>query len=451
VLAHGTPFAYFDGLNRFYIRVTTKNCVRRSRTALRCSNRFALSGRDSTYASRLRIEGEARPSRRGAKARSGRFRASRARRKPTNGAALRPHAAMEATISGALPAPLRWLSVSETRKCAQRALIARRRGVAFARSYPSPGPKRLVLENRAVLRSRYPRLWQRAKRVRLPRRRGVTRLKQALCCVVATRRWVRARREIYHCWSAEIERLLRSKSSSGATCDCPRPHSGAVRTATRRASRGRSPRDARCRAIERPCGSSSMCIQADRGVRTPGRRTVLRSLAIHIARQRGDDEVRNLSKRCVSGHDPNRQRLRCSPRSVENTSVSASTHDRQPKLRCIAEDDTLVREALIPAPLDDGRSARFARLSKTLVRLPWYRVRARNSRRCVLVHRSTISSIAFPRALSCDRRSKAWISRQARILRDCDHLLAISETSRLDAIELSPLLASALPRFGRRR
>jgi len=44
--------------------------------------------------------------------------------------------------------------------------------------------------------------------------------------------------------------------------------------------------------------------------------------------------------------------------------------------------------------------------------------------------------LRFPEHYLADPAFKAWYLAKLEILRDCDHLLAISETSRLDAIEL---------------
>src|SRR5947207_10295100 len=130
--------------------------------------------------------GRGTSSRRGAKARSGRFRASRARRKPTNGCCASTHRgdgghdilARYCTAAMAEPSAKR-------RKCAQRALIARRRGVGGSRDRIRRQAKRLVLENRAVAAITLPAPLA-ARQTGGDRRagRGVMRLKQALCCVV---------------------------------------------------------------------------------------------------------------------------------------------------------------------------------------------------------------------------------------------------------------------------
>ncbi len=161
-------------------------------------------------------------------------------------------------------------------------------------------------------------------------------------------------------------------------------------------------------------------------------------LAIHIARQRGDDEVRI----CLNAAYPDTIRT-----------VSASLQPaigREHISFCLdpmfanqtslyAEDDTLVREALIrrhwmalqPDVLHVSHV--FENFGPPAV-VPgaWPRIPG-------VVRSSTLYDLIplrFPEHYLADPAFKAWYLAKLEILRDCDHLLAISETSRLDAIEL---------------
>jgi FkbM family methyltransferase len=213
VLAHGYAFAYFDGLNRFYIRVDHEELRPAFAHGPSVFDRFALSGTaTSTYASRLRIEVDSARDRaeelkREADAFELRARDASQRRD----AALRHIAAMEATISWRVTAPLRWLSRQRNaagqriaRSLRAAAAVAIRAVVSVARrsgSYSKIAP---------WLRSRYPRLWQRAKRVAMAAPAGASRdSNRHYVALFATHRWVpRTTRDATIIGVAEIERLL---------------------------------------------------------------------------------------------------------------------------------------------------------------------------------------------------------------------------------------------------
>ena len=161
-------------------------------------------------------------------------------------------------------------------------------------------------------------------------------------------------------------------------------------------------------------------------------------LAIHIARQRGDDEVRI----CLNAAYPDTIR-------TVSTSLQPAI-GREHISFCLdpmfanqtslyAEDDTLVREALIrrhwmalqPDVLHVSHV--FENFGPpTVVPGAWPRIPG-------VVRSSTLYDLIplrFPEHYLADPAFKAWYLAKLEILRDCDHLLAISETSRLDAIEL---------------
>ncbi|HEY1437429.1 MAG TPA: glycosyltransferase [Casimicrobiaceae bacterium] len=172
------------------------------------------------------------------------------------------------------------------------------------------------------------------------------------------------------------------------------------------------------------------------GLRGVGR--YAEGLAIHIARQRGDDDLRI----CLNAAYPDTVR-----------SISASLRPAiggQHISFCLdpmfanqtsfgAEDDNLVRETLIrrhwmalqPDVLHVSHV--FENFGPpTVVPSAWPKIPG-------MVRSSTLYDLIplrYPEHYLADPGFKAWYLAKLEILRDCDHLLAISETSRLDAIEL---------------
>ena len=212
VLAHGYAFAYFDGLNRFYIRVDHEELRPAFAHGPWVFDRFALSGTaTSTYASRLRIEDEARHRAEELKreADASELRARDASQRTD--AALRHIAAMEATISWRVTAPLRWLSRQRNAASARSARSLRAAAALAVRAIVSVARRSGLYSKIAPwLRSRYPRLWQRAKRVAIAAPAGASRdSNRHYVALFATRRWVpRTTRDASIVGVAEIERLL---------------------------------------------------------------------------------------------------------------------------------------------------------------------------------------------------------------------------------------------------
>ena len=213
VLAHGYAFSYFDGLNRFYIRVDHEELRPAFAHGPSVFDRFALSGTaSSTYASRLRIEidsarDRAEELKREADASELRARDARQR----TDAALRHIAAMEATISWRVTAPLRWLS--RQRKAArERSVRSLQAAAASVIRAGVSAARRSGLYSRIApwLRSRYPRLWQRAKRVAIAALIGMPRApNKRYVASFATGRWEpRTTRDATIIGVAEIERRL---------------------------------------------------------------------------------------------------------------------------------------------------------------------------------------------------------------------------------------------------
>ena len=203
VLAHGYAFAYFDGLNRFYIRADHEELRPAFAHGPSVFDRFALSGTaTSTYASRLRIEVEA-----------ARDRAEEVTREASQrtDAALRHIAAMEATISWRVTAPLRWLS-RQRNAAGERGARSLRAAAALAVRAIVSVARRSGLYTKIApwLRSRYPRLWQRAKRVAIAAPARASRdSNRHYVALFATRRWVpRTTRDATIIGVTEIERLL---------------------------------------------------------------------------------------------------------------------------------------------------------------------------------------------------------------------------------------------------
>ena len=212
VLAHGYAFAYFDGLNRFYIRVDHEELRPAFAHGPSVFDRFALSGTaTSTYASRLRIEDEARHRAEELKreADASELRARDASQRTD--AALRHIAAMEATISWRVTAPLRWLSLQRNAASARSARSLRAAAALAVRAIISVARRSGLYSKIAPwLRSRYPRLWQRAKRVAIAAPAGASRdSNRHYVALFATRRWVpRTTRDATIIGVTEIERLL---------------------------------------------------------------------------------------------------------------------------------------------------------------------------------------------------------------------------------------------------
>jgi len=210
VLAHGYAFAYFDGLNRFYIRVDHEELRPAFAHGPSVFDRFALSGTaTSTYASRLRIEDEARAEELKREADASELRARDASQRTD--AALRHIAAMEATISWRVTAPLRWLS-RQRNAASERGGRSLRAAAALAVRATVSVARRSGLYSKIApwLRSRYPRLWQRAKRVAIAAPAGASRdSNRHYVALFATHRWVpRTTRDATIIGVAEIERLL---------------------------------------------------------------------------------------------------------------------------------------------------------------------------------------------------------------------------------------------------
>jgi hypothetical protein len=272
VLAHGYAFAYFDGLNRFYIRVDHEELRAAFAHGPSVFDRFALSGTaTSTFASRLRIEVDsARDRAEELKREADAFELRARDASQRMDAALRHIAAMEATISWRVTAPLRWLSHQRNAASARSARSLRAAAALAVRAIVSAARRSGLYSKIAPwLRSRYPRLWKRAKRVAIAAPAGASRdSSRHYVALFATRRWVpRTTRDA----------TIVGVASSGATCDCPRAASRASAPLLGRASRGRSRGDARCRAVLSGHAARPRCaVSADRGVRTPRRRTLLR-------------------------------------------------------------------------------------------------------------------------------------------------------------------------------
>lgn len=201
VLAHGYTFAYFDGLNRFYIRTDREDLLPAFSHGPCVFDHFTLSGTSSsTYAMGLRdrieelsLKGEemgARVTDAERRVREAGQRTDAAQRRvAAMGATVAgleaTVSAMEATVSWRVTTPLRWLS-------RQRNTV-RARGVRVLRAATGLAVRAGVSAARRVgiyshfspwLRSRHPRLWQRAKKLAmaapmrmplLPGRRGAAR------------------------------------------------------------------------------------------------------------------------------------------------------------------------------------------------------------------------------------------------------------------------------------
>ena len=213
VLAHGYAFAYFDGLNRFYIRVDHEELRPAFAHGPSVFDRFALSGTaSSTYASRLRIEVDSARNRAEElkrEAGASELRARDARQRMDS--ALRHIAAMEATISWRVTAPLRWLS-RQRNAASERGARSLRAAAALAVRAIVSVARRSGLYSKIApwLRSRYPRLWQRAKRVATAAPVRASRdSNRHYVALFATRRWVpRTTRDATIIGVTEIERLL---------------------------------------------------------------------------------------------------------------------------------------------------------------------------------------------------------------------------------------------------
>ena len=220
VLAHGYAFAYFDGLNRFYIRLDHEELCPAFAHGPSVFDRFALSGTaSSTYASRLRIEVESARDRadelkREADAKAALLRASELRARDASqgmDAALRHIAAMEATISWRVTTPLRWLS-RRRNAASERGARSLRAAAGLAVRAAVSVARRSGLYSKIApwLRSRYPRLWRRAKRVAIAAPAGAPRVSaNRHLASFAADRWVpRTTRDTTIIGVPEIERLL---------------------------------------------------------------------------------------------------------------------------------------------------------------------------------------------------------------------------------------------------
>jgi FkbM family methyltransferase len=189
VLAHGYTFAYFDGLNRFYIRADREDLRPAFAHGPSVFDHFTLSGTSSsTYAFGLcdriealsraadamgeRVEDAERRAREAGRRvdeeqrRSAELRASVARMTSAVASIQDVVAAMEGTISWRVTAPLRWLS--------RKRNAVRARGVPALRAATGGAVRTVVSVARRGglythfapwLRTRCPRLWTRAKRL----------------------------------------------------------------------------------------------------------------------------------------------------------------------------------------------------------------------------------------------------------------------------------------------
>jgi glycosyltransferase involved in cell wall biosynthesis len=158
-------------------------------------------------------------------------------------------------------------------------------------------------------------------------------------------------------------------------------------------------------------------------------------LAIHLALQRGEDDMRI----CLNAAYPDQ---------IRNVSTSLQRGLGRERISfCLdpafanaaEDDDTLTREALIrrhwmalqPDVLHVSHIfENFG--APAVVPRAWPKIPG-------MVRSSTLYDLIplrFPEHYLADPAFKAWYLAKLEILRDCDHLLAISETSRLDAIEL---------------
>src|ERR1022692_1992808 len=157
-------------------------------------------------------------------------------------------------------------------------------------------------------------------------------------------------------------------------------------------------------------------------------------LAIHIARQRGDDDVRI----CLNAAYPDtiRNISASMQASLGRERISFCLDPEFANASSLAVDDTL-REALIrrhwmglqPDVLHVSHV--FENFGPPAV-VPhiWPKIPG-------MLRSSTLYDLIplrFPEHYLADPAFKAWYFAKLEILRDCDHLLAISETSRLDAI-----------------
>jgi FkbM family methyltransferase len=166
VLDHGYAFAYFDGLNRFYIRADREDLRPAFAHGPSVFDRFALSGTSSsTHTARLRERIDTL----GKETDASRMRIADAEQREREArrradAVQRHAAAMEATISWRLTVPLRWLSRQRnaTRERGARALRAAASSTVRA---GASAARRSGLYSRLApwLQSRYPHIWQRAR------------------------------------------------------------------------------------------------------------------------------------------------------------------------------------------------------------------------------------------------------------------------------------------------
>jgi FkbM family methyltransferase len=220
LLAHGYAFAYFDGLNRFYIRGDHEELRPAFAHGPSVFDRFALSGTaSSTFASRLRIEldsarDRAEELKREADAKAALWRASELRARDASqrmDAALRHIAAMEATISWRVTTPLRWLSRRRNAASERSARSLRTAAALTVRAAVSVARRSGLYSKLAPwLRSRYPRLWRRAKRVAIAAPAAASRASaNRRVASFAADRWVpRTTRDTTIIGVPEIERLL---------------------------------------------------------------------------------------------------------------------------------------------------------------------------------------------------------------------------------------------------
>jgi FkbM family methyltransferase len=204
VLGHGYAFAYFDGLNRFYIRTDREDLRPAFAHGPSVFDRFTLSGTStSTYTTRLRDELGREAQATAARSTAQVAEAERRVRQAGQWAdAIRRHTeAMEATISWRVTAPLRWLSHHGNamrerypRPLRAAAASAVRAGVSVA--------KRGGLYSHVApwLQSRYPRLWARAK--------GLVSAASAVTRVAAAPWEPRTTRDTTIIKVAEVERQL---------------------------------------------------------------------------------------------------------------------------------------------------------------------------------------------------------------------------------------------------
>jgi len=213
VLGHGYTFAYFDGLNRFYIRADREDLRPAFAHGPSVFDRFTLSGTSSsTYAFGLRDRIEELSRKADAMGAQVADAERRAREAGQRADAVQRHvAAMEATISWRVTTPLRWLSRQRDTARAHSVRSFRAAAALTVRAGVSAAKRGGFYSHFAPwLRSRYPRLWQRAKRLAIAAPIRMSRVPSKRCVTpIATDDFEsRTTRDATIVGGAEIERRL---------------------------------------------------------------------------------------------------------------------------------------------------------------------------------------------------------------------------------------------------